>query len=320
MRRKILMVALFSAVVLTVGGCGTSEVSSETAEVEESAENGEAAEEAATAEPEITLTPELTPEPILELADGEILPTLVENFASQKNIDALNEITKQDILSGTGEKVTNSYRIDWDLENDIVSGGTADVWSIVAGTSGMLVGEDTVYVLSDSGWYRLNDVVGGEDQLSNMAGYLDAYRDLKSYAETAFINEELDYSVVSDWSDSEMSPDEYYLLEQYDGSYADVGSYLYTRVYINRRTVLPEYYCCETYFNTDTTPVTIETDENGKITGCTGTPINVWTTQYTYFSEDADMEGDIYQSFTEATTVPGESELMGADEAVALLQ
>lgn len=89
MKKKLFITTLTLAAILLVGGCGQSTAAETTAPAEETAE----AEAETVPTPEPSPTAEPTPEPVVELADDEILQAAHDAFMAQNKFTVMTTHT-----------------------------------------------------------------------------------------------------------------------------------------------------------------------------------------------------------------------------------
>lgn len=308
MKKKLFITTLTLAAILLVGGCGQSTAAETTAPAEETAE----AEAETVPTPEPSPTAEPTPEPVVELADDEILQAAHDAFMAQ------NKFTVTETFSGIlddGTPFDAERNIYVDFDKNLITYNAPDIFSSVCANAAMLVkgDEDETYFLTDKGWY------GTSETLSNFSWETPTDIEIffkREVAACGFYNMELGYTVTHDFTSDLVNPEDYYLLEQFDTTTGDsigIGIYFYTAYYINKNTLLPDYVISQSFLENEEGTVN-QTDESGSTVVFNGDPMTTSTCHYEYIDDTVDTNSEVYKEWSENTTVPAKEELMSVEE------
>lgn len=301
MKKKLFITTLTLAAIFLVGGCGQSTAAETTAPAEETAE----AEAETVPTPEPSPTAEPTPEPVVELADDEILQAAHDAFMAQNKFTVTEIFYDEDLFD-----MERTIYVDFD--KNLITYNAPDLFSSVCANSAMLVkgDEDETYFLTDKGWY------GTSETLSNFSyeAYTNIIESFFAREEPAcgFYNMELGYTVTHDFTSDLVNPEDYYLLEQFDTTTFSIASlYYYTAYYINKSTLLPDYVISQSFYGEDTVN---QTDESGSTVAFNGDPMTTHTCHYEYIDDTVDTNSEVYKEWSENTTVPAAEELMSVEE------
>lgn len=313
MKKKLLITTLTLTSLLLLGGCGQSNTVETTATIEETAEAAEA-EVTPAPEPTVEPTPEPTPAPVVELADDEVIPAVEVALGKVKHY-MINRIT-----SGGSSESYNQIACDFD------AGTAATINSdfLSRYCNGIVVTkkDDTYkgYALCDNGKsFDYSEVVPDQNQFTWDAG--GAINELES---TSFFDNESDkYHVAHGWTNDNVSEDDYYLIERYDADPSEDGSEattaIYHAYYINKSTLLPDYYTGLIYYNFDSENSIIERDEAGNVIAINSAPAITSTDEFIYFDDEASQTGDDYDTYIYMTTIPSEDQLLTGDDLQSYL-
>lgn len=321
MKKKLLITTLTLTSLLLIGGCGQSKAVETTATVEETAEVTEA-EVTPTPEPTVEPTPEPTPTPVVELADDEVIPASLEAWDKAKHY-LFNEVFSSDLH--TEDEIR---QVAYDRDANIVSEMHPAYKQFYS--NGMLYvnnnGEERRYSLCDDGKY-FDPVELFDDTVIKEEFNFERESGRTSDAEGAnFVYGADTYHVAHDWTSDNMSPDDYYLIESYNNHILEDGSdfiVAYNAYYINKATLLPEYYTTLMYVNyTDEETgesSTIVKDEDGNIIEYTGNPVTTVVGEFIYFDDEAAQSGDDYDTYVYMTTIPTDDQLLTGDDLAAFV-
>lgn len=308
MKKKLFITTLTLAAILLVGGCGQSTAAETTAPAEETAE----AEAETVPTPEPSPTAEPTPEPVVELADDEILQAAHDAFMAQNKFTVTETVSN---ILDDEDPFDMERTIYVDFDKNLITYNAPDLFSSVCANAAMLVkgDEDETYFLTDKGWY------GTSETLSNFS-YEEAPTDIienfftREVAACGFYNMELGYTVTHDFTSDLVNPEDYYLLEQFDTTtLGSAGIYNYTAYYINKNTLLPDYVISQ-FFSENEEGTVNQTDESGSTVAFNGDPMTTSTCHYEYIDDTVDTNSEVYKEWSENTTVPAAEELMSVEE------
>lgn len=320
MKKKLLITTLTLTSLLLIGGCGQSKAVETTATVEETAEVTEA-EVTPTPEPTVEPTPEPTPTPVIELTDDEVIPASLEAWDNAKHY-LFNEVYSGELYP---EDVVR--QVAYDRDANVVSIMDPEFKTVYS--NGMLYvnnGEVRRYNLCDDGQYfdpaeLFDDTFIKEELTTAFENELGRTSDAEG---ANFLWGADNYHVAQDWTSDNMSPDDYYLIESYNNHILEDGSDLvvaYNAYYINKATLLPEYFTTLWYVNyTDEETgesSTIVKDEDGNIIEYTGDPISTIVGEFIYFDDEAAQTGDDYDTYVYMTTIPTDDQLLTGDDLAA---
>lgn len=327
MKKRLIATLIFTTLILsTLAGCGASTAdTSNTTEVTATVEEGTEAEEDATATPEPTseetATPEPTPTPVVELADDEVIPASLEAWDKAKHY-LFNEVFSSDLH--TEDEIRQAA---YDRDANVVSIMDPEFKTVYS--NGMLYvnnGEVRRYNLCDDGQYfdpveLFDDTFIKEELTTAFENELGRTSDAEG---ANFIYGADTYHVAHDWTSDNMNPDDYYLIESYNNHILEDGSdsvVAYNAYYINKATLLPEYFTTLIYINyTDEKTgesSTIVKDEDGNIIEYTGNPITTVVGEFIYFDDEAAQSGDDYDTYVYMTTIPTDDQLLTGDDLAA---
>lgn len=120
MKKKLFITTLTLAAILLVGGCGQSTAAETTAPAEETAE----AEAETVPTPEPSPTAEPTPEPVVELADDEILQAAHDAFMAQNKFTVTEIFYDEDLFD-----MERTIYVDFD--KNLITYNAPDLFSSV---------------------------------------------------------------------------------------------------------------------------------------------------------------------------------------------
>ncbi len=323
MKKKLLITTLTLTSLLLIGGCGQSKAVETTATVEETAEVTEA-EVTPTPEPTVEPTPEPTPTPVVELADDEVIPAALEALDNAKHY------MFSEVLSGDVYAKDEVRQVAYDRDANVVSIMHPEFKTVYS--NGMLYvnnnGEVRRYNLCDDGQY-FDPVELFDDEFIKKeltTAFEDEFGRTIDSESANFVYGADTYHVAHDWTSDNMSPDDYYLIESYNNNVLPDGSDLvvaYNAYYINKVTLLPEYFTSLAYVNyTDEETgesSTIVKDEDGNIIEYTGNPITTVVGEFIYFDDEAAQSGDDYDTYVYMTTIPTDDQLLTGDDLAAFV-
>lgn len=321
MKKKLLITTLTLTSLLLIGGCGQSKAVETTATVEETAEVTEA-EVTPTPEPTVEPTPEPTPTPVVELADDEVIPASLEAWDKAKHY-LFNEVFSSDLH--TEDEIR---QVAYDRDANIVSEMYPAYKQFYS--NGMLYvnnnGEERRYSLCDDGKYFDPVELFDDTVIKEEFSFEDGYGRTINAEGANFVWGADTYHVAHDWTSDNMSPDDYYLIESYNNHILEDGSdsiVAYNAYYINKATLLPEYYTTLMYVNyTDEETgesSTIVKDEDGNIIEYTGNPVTTVVGEFIYFDDEAAQSGDDYDTYVYMTTIPTDDQLLTGDDLAAFV-
>lgn len=321
MKKKLLITTLTLTSLLLIGGCGQSKAVETTATVEETAEVTEA-EVTPTPEPTVEPTPESTPTPVVELADDEVIPASLEAWDKAKHY-LFNEV-----FSGEVYPEDEVRQAAYDRDANIVSEMHPSYKQFYS--NGMLYvnnnGEERRYSLCDDGKYFDPVELFDDTVIKEEFSFENNYGRTSDAEGTNFVWGADNYHVAHDWTSDNMSPDDYYLIESYNNNIMEDGSDLvvaYSAYYINKATLLPEYFTTLMYVNyTDEETgesSTIVKDEDGNIIEYTGNPVTTVVGEFIYFDDEAAQSGDDYDTYVYMTTIPTDDQLLTGDDLAAFV-
>lgn len=319
MKKKLLITTLTLTSLLLIGGCGQSKAVETTATVEETAEVTEA-EVTPTPEPTVEPTPEPTPTPVVELADDEVIPASLEAWDKAKHY-LFNEVFSSDLH--TEDEIR---QVAYDRDANIVSEMYPAYKPFYS--NGMLYvnnnGEERRYSLCDDGKYFDPVELFDDTVIKEEFSFEDGYGRTSNAEGANFVWGADTYHVAHDWTSDNMSPDDYYLIESYNNHILEDGSdsiVAYNAYYINKATLLPEYYTTLMYVNyTDEETgesSTVVKDEDGNIIEYTGNPVVTTVGDFIYFDDEAAQSGDDYDTYVYMTTIPTDDQLLTGDDLAA---
>lgn len=319
MKKKLLITTLTLTSLLLIGGCGQSKAVETTATVEETAEVTEA-EVTPTPEPTVEPTPEPTPTPVVELADDEVIPASLEAWDKAKHY-LFNEV-----YSGDAYAEDEVRQAAYDRDANVVSEMHPSYKSFYS--NGMLYvnnnGEERRYSLCDDGKYFDPVELFDDTVIKEEFNFEVSYERTSDSEDTNFVWGADNYHVAHDWTSDNMSPDDYYLIESYNNHILEDGSdsiVAYSAYYINKATLLPEYFTTLMYVNyTDEETgesSTIVKDEDGNIIEYTGSPVITAVGEFIYFDDEAAQSGDDYDTYVYMTTIPTDDQLLTGDDLAA---
>lgn len=321
MKKKLLITTLTLTSLLLIGGCGQSKAVETTATVEETAEVTEA-EVTPTPEPTVEPTPESTPTPVVELADDEVIPASLEAWDKAKHY-LFNEV-----FSGEVYPEDEVRQAAYDRDANIVSEMHPSYKQFYS--NGMLYvnnnGEERRYSLCDDGKYFDPVELFDDTVIKEEFSFENNYGRTSDAEGANFVWGADNYHVAHDWTSDNMSPDDYYLIESYNNHIMEDGSDLvvaYSAYYINKATLLPEYFTTLMYVNyTDEETgesSTIVKDEDGNIIEYTGNPVTTVVGEFIYFDDEAAQSGDDYDTYVYMTTIPTDDQLLTGDDLAAFV-
>lgn len=321
MKKKLLITTLTLTSLLLIGGCGQSKTVETTATVEETAEVTEA-EATPTPEPTVEPTPEPTPTPVVELSDEEVIPAALEAWGNAKHY-LYNEV-----ISSWLDTEDCVRQVAHDNDANVVSVMATDFEPLYC--NGMIYvnnsDEKKYYSLCDDGKYfdaaELFDNEGIQETFT--FAFEGGFGIVGEPESTNFVYGADTYHVVHDWTSDNMSPDNYYLIESYNNSILPDGSdrlVAYNAYYINKATLLPEYYTTLMYGNDvdeeTGESTTIVKDDDGNIIEYKGDPLTTYVGEFIYFDDEATQTGDDYDTYVYMTTVPTDDQLLTGDDLAA---
>lgn len=323
MKKKLFILTLTFASLLLFGGCGQSKAVETTDNAEETTEAAEA-EVAPTPEPTVEPTPEPTPTPVVELPDEEVIPASLEAWNNAQHY-LFNELFSGDFYAGYAEDATR--QVAYDRENGAVAIIANDYNSYYC--NGMVYsnnGEEKLYSLCDDNKsFNPHDLFDDETCQTEFLVALD--RELSSTSDSEgsnFVYGADKYYVAHDWTSDTVNPDDYYLIESYNTDLSGDGTDIvvaYSAYYVNKATLLPDYYTTSLYFNMTDEETgessTIVKDDDGNIIEFTGTPIIASTGEFVYFDDEAAQTGDNYDTYVYMTTFPTDDQLLTGDDLAA---
>lgn len=316
MKKKLLITTLTLTSLLLIGGCGQSKTVETTATVEETAEVTEA-EATPTPEPTVEPTPEPTPTPVVELSDEEVIPASLEAWDKAKHY-LFNEV-----YSGDAYAEDEVRQAAYDRDANVVSEMHPSYKSFYS--NGMLYvnnnGDERRYSLCDDGKYFDPVELFDDTVIKEEFNFEVSYERTSDSEDTNFVWGADNYHVAHDWTSDNMSPDDYYLIESYNNHILEDGSdsiVAYSAYYINKATLLPEYFTTLMYVNyTDEETgesSTIVKDEDGNIIEYTGSPVITAVGEFIYFDDEAAQSGDDYDTYVYMTTIPTDDQLLTGDD------
>lgn len=319
MKKKLLITTLTLTSLLLIGGCGQSKAVETTATVEETAEVTEA-EVTPTPEPTVEPTPEPTPTPVVELSDEEVIPAALKAWGNAKHY-MLNEVTSGIIYTEDRVRQVANNR-----DTNVVSIIATDFKPVYC--NGMIYesngDEKKRYSLCDDGkYFDMTELFNDEIIQKEFTNAFEAEIE-GTGTSTNFIYGADTYHVTHDWTSDNMSPDDYYLVESYNNNIMEDGSdsiVAYSAYYINKVTLLPEYYTTLMYYNNvdeeTGESITVVKDDDGNIIEYKGDPVVTTVGEFIYFDDEAAQTGDDYDTYVYMTTVPTDDQLLTGDDLAA---
>ena len=185
-------------------------------------------------------------------------------------------------------------------------------------------GEERRYSLCDDGKYFDPVELFDDTVIKEEFSFEDGYGRTSNAEGANFVWGADTYHVAHDWTSDNMSPDDYYLIESYNNHILEDGSdsiVAYNAYYINKATLLPEYYTTLMYVNyTDEETgesSTVVKDEDGNIIEYTGNPVVTTVGDFIYFDDEAAQSGDDYDTYVYMTTIPTDDQLLTGDDLAA---
>lgn len=318
MKKKLLITTLTLTSLLLIGGCGQSKTVETTATVEETAEVTEA-EVTPTPEPTVEPTPEPTPTPVIELSDEEVIPAALEAWGNVKHY-LFNGVISDELY-------TEDYvrQVAYDHDANVVSVMATDFKPLYCNGAIYVNNgdENKYYSLCDDGKYFDATELFDDEEIQEefTFAFEKGFSIVGNPENTNFIYGADTYHVAHDWTSNNMSPDDYYLIESYNiNILPDVydGIVAYNAYYINKATLLPEYYTTLLYSNyTDEETgesTTVVKDDDGNIIEYKGDPIATIVGEFIYFDDEAAQTGDDYDTYVYMTTVPTDDQLLTGDD------
>ena len=124
MKKKLFITTLTLAAILLVGGCGQSTAAETTAPAEETAE----AEAETVPTPEPSPTAEPTPEPVVELADDEILQAAHDAFMAQNKFTVTETVSN---ILDDEDPFDMERTIYVDFDKNLITYNAPDIFSSV---------------------------------------------------------------------------------------------------------------------------------------------------------------------------------------------